>query len=173
VQEGYHPVVIGQRDHAEVLGLIGDFPQATVILKNADLELIPRHHKLGVISQTTQPLDHVLHLIESLKQQHSDAEVRFIDTVCHPTKQRQTALEELCQQCELVIIIGGRNSNNTHQLTEKATRLGVRAHQIETAADLDPAWFHGIQEVGITAGTSTLDETVRTVMERLKEITHD
>jgi len=173
VQEGYHPVVIGQRDHAEVLGLIGDFPQATVILKNADLELIPRHHKLGVISQTTQPLDHVLHLIESLKQQHSDAEVRFIDTVCHPTKQRQTALEELCQQCELVIIIGGRNSNNTHQLTEKATRLGVRAHQIETAADLDPAWFHGIQDVGITAGTSTLDETVRTVMERLKEITHD
>ncbi|MCX6856781.1 MAG: 4-hydroxy-3-methylbut-2-enyl diphosphate reductase [Verrucomicrobia bacterium] len=173
VQEGYHPVVIGQRDHAEVRGLIGDFPEATVVLSAEQVPLIPERRMIGVVSQTTQPLDLVLHLVSTIKARHPLVEVRFIDTVCHPTKQRQTALEEICRSCQVVVVIGGRNSNNTRQLTEKATRLGVRAHQVETAEDLQADWFAGVTEVGVTAGTSTLDETVRQVMDRLKVITDE
>lgn len=170
VDEGYHPIVIGQREHVEVRGLVGDFPQASVLLSEDEAADLPAHSRLGVISQTTQPLERVLQIVQSLKEQHPQSEVRFIDTVCHPTKQRQTALEELCRQCELIIIIGGRNSNNTRQLTEKASRLGVTAHQVECPDDLCAEWFTDIREVGVTAGTSTLDETVAAVMQRLREI---
>ena len=171
VEEGYHPIVIGQRQHVEVRGLTGDFPEASIVLEEADARQIPPAARLGIISQTTQPLDRVLELVAAIKRQHPRSEVRFVDTVCHPTKQRQTALEELCQRCEVVIIIGGRNSNNTRQLTEKAARLGARAHQIETPDDLREEWFTGIREVGITAGTSTPDETVTAVMDRLRTMT--
>ncbi len=172
VQEGYHPVVIGQRQHVEVRGLIGDHPQASVLLDAADVCCIPAHPRLGVVSQTTQPLDHVLRMIELIKQQHGRSEVRFVDTVCHPTKQRQTALEDLARICEVIVVIGGRNSNNTRQLAEKARALGVPARQVETPDDLVPGWFQDVTHVGVTAGTSTLDETVRAVMARLQTLSH-
>jgi 4-hydroxy-3-methylbut-2-enyl diphosphate reductase len=170
VESGYLPVVIGQASHVEVRGLTGDFPQAVVILSEDDLDRIPRHSKLGVISQTTQPLARVLALVDVLKQRQPHAEVRFVDTVCHPTKQRQSALEELCAECDTVVVIGGRNSNNTRQLVETATRLGSIAHQVERAEELETAWFRRAEHVGVTAGTSTLDETVRAVMDRLQVI---
>lgn len=173
VEAGYLPVVIGQASHVEVRGLVGDFPQAVVILNEADLDHVPANRKLGVISQTTQPLNRVLTLVDALKQRQPDAEVRFVDTVCHPTKQRQTALVELCAECDTIVVIGGRNSNNTRQLVETATRLGSIAHQVESADDLDPAWFCRAQQVGVTAGTSTLDETVRAVLDRLQAVAAD
>jgi 4-hydroxy-3-methylbut-2-enyl diphosphate reductase len=170
VDGGYFPVVIGQASHVEVRGLVGDFPHALVILSQEEARRIPFHPKLGVISQTTQPVTRALALVDTLKQHHPHAEVRFVDTICHPTKQRQTALEELCAECDTIVVIGGRNSNNTRQLVETATRLGSIAHQVESAEDLDAAWFHKAQHVGVTAGTSTLDETVRSVMDRLQVI---
>ena len=167
VAEGYQPVVIGQAQHVEVRGLVGDFTSAVVVLCAADIAMIPASAHIGVISQTTQPLTHVLGLVEQIKRQQPTAEVRFIDTVCRPTKQRQTALEQLCAQCDVVVVVGGRNSNNTRQLTETASRLGVRAHQVESPADVDPTWFTASDAVGVTAGTSTLDETVQAVMNHL------
>jgi 4-hydroxy-3-methylbut-2-enyl diphosphate reductase len=170
VESGYFPVVIGQASHVEVRGLVGDFPQAAVILDEEDVRHLPFQPRLGVISQTTQPVTRALALVEALKRQHPGAEVRFVDTICHPTKQRQSALEELCAVCDTIVVIGGRNSNNTRQLVETARRLGSIAHQVERAGDLDPAWFHQAQHVGVTAGTSTLDETVRSVMDRLQTL---
>jgi 4-hydroxy-3-methylbut-2-enyl diphosphate reductase len=170
VESGYLPVVIGQASHVEVRGLIGDFPNSVVILSEDDLEGVPCHSKLGVISQTTQPLTRVLALVDALKQRQPNAEVRFVDTVCHPTKQRQSALEELCAECDTIVVIGGRNSNNTRQLVETAKRLGSIAHQVERAEELEAAWFRRAEHVGVTAGTSTLDETVRAVMDRLQVI---
>jgi 4-hydroxy-3-methylbut-2-enyl diphosphate reductase len=170
VESGYLPVVIGQASHVEVSGLTGDFPQAVVILSEDDLDRIPRHSKLGVISQTTQPLARVLALVDALKRRQTQTEVRFVDTVCHPTKQRQSALEELCAECDTVVVIGGRNSNNTRQLVETAARLGSIAYQVERAEELETTWFRRAEHVGVTAGTSTLDETVRAVMDRLQVI---
>ncbi len=170
VQEHYHPVIVGQRDHVEVRGLCGDYPQSTIVLGQEDLPAIPSTPKIGIISQTTQPLDRVLTLVASIKSLHPTSEVRFIDTVCHPTKQRQTALENLCSSCQLIVVIGGNNSNNTRQLAQKAKQLGRSSYQVEGPADLDPTWFKGVHEVGVTAGTSTLDETVEAVMDRIRLI---
>jgi len=170
VSEGYQPVVIGQSQHVEVRGLIGDFPTAVVVLEEADLDLVPALPKLGIVSQTTQPVGHALRLVDAIKRRHHNSEVRFIDTVCHPTKQRQTALDDLLRDCDHIVVIGGRNSNNTRQLVQKATAHGLPTLQIEHADELDPAWFGHARNVGVTAGTSTLDETVDAVMQRLRQI---
>jgi 4-hydroxy-3-methylbut-2-enyl diphosphate reductase len=169
VAEGCHPVVIGQPGHAEVRGLIGDHPGASVIDSVADLAALPNGTaRFGVVAQTTQPLERVLALLDALKRGRPAAEVRFMDTVCRPTKQRQAALEELAAHCEAVVVVGGRNSNNTRQLADKARALGLRVIAIETADELRPEAFAGLREVGVTAGTSTLDETVAAVLARLK-----
>ena len=170
VAAGYFPVVIGEAQHAEVSGLTGDFPEAAVILSEADVERLPARSRFGLISQTTQPLALALTLVEAVKKHHPGAEVRFMDTICHPTKQRQQALTDLCRQCELVIVVGGRNSNNTRQLVLTAQALGARAQQVEHAGDLNPEWFRRVKSVGVTAGTSTLDETVQAVVDRLGKI---
>lgn len=169
VAEGCHPVVIGQPGHAEVRGLTGDHPGACVIDGNADLALLPEAvARFGVVAQTTQPLERVLGLLDALKRARPASEVRFMDTVCRPTKQRQAALEELATHCEAIVVVGGHNSNNTRQLADKARALGLRVFAVETAAELQPEAFAGLHEVGVTAGTSTLDETVASVVERLK-----
>ncbi len=170
VSSGYFPIIIGQASHAEVLGLRGDYPQSAVVLDETDLDLIPDHSKLGVISQTTQPLLSALAIVDALKRRHPRSEVRFIDTICKPTKQRQKSLEELCAVCDAIVIVGGRNSNNTRQLLTTATKLGVIGYQIECADELNPAWFQSIKDVGVTAGTSTLKETIDAVLTRLKQI---
>lgn len=170
VSDGYQPVVIGQRQHVEVRGLIGDFPQAVVVLEEADIAQIPSHLRLGVVSQTTQPVETALRLVAAIKRHHSGSEVRFIDTICHPTKQRQDALDDLIRDCGHIVVIGGRNSNNTRQLAQKAAAHGRHVIQIEHPEELDPAWFIDAHNVGVTAGTSTLDETVDAVMQRLRQI---
>jgi 4-hydroxy-3-methylbut-2-enyl diphosphate reductase len=170
VAKGYAPVVIGKKGHVEVRGLTGDFPGAVVIETEADLEDLPVAARIGVVAQTTQPLARVQNFVAQIKACRPGSEVRFIDTVCQPTKERQGALEALCRECEVVIVIGGRNSNNTRELTASASALGVVTHQIEGPEDLDPRWFAGIDQVGVTAGTSTLDETVEAVMQRLRLI---
>lgn len=170
VGEGCQPVVIGQQGHVEVRGLIGDFPHAVVVLEENDIALIPNHPKIGIVSQTTQPVDVALRLVEAIKRQHPSSEVRFIDTVCHPTKQRQSAMESLIRDCDHIVVIGGRNSNNTRQLAQKAIAHGLPTVQVERPDELEPAWFANARNVGVTAGTSTLDETVDAVMERLRQI---
>jgi len=170
VEEGCFPVVIGQASHVEVKGLTGDFPHAVIVLEDADIHRIPSHDKIGIISQTTQPLPHVLELVDKIKRRHPRSEVRFVDTVCHPTKQRQQAIEELCARCDTMVVIGGRNSNNTRQLSETARSHGLTVHQIESPEELQPVWFRHSRDVGVTAGTSTLDETVRQTLDRLQQI---
>ena len=170
VHEGYHPVIIGQASHVEVRGLLGDRPEASVVLHENDVSSLPPHARFGVIAQTTQPLDRVLHLTDHIRRAHSQSEVRFIDTVCHPTKQRQDALGDLCHLCDTIVVVGGPNSNNTRQLAEKAARLGCRSHRVARPDELDPQWFLESENVGVTAGTSTLDETVDEVVVALRRI---
>lgn len=169
VARGCQPVVIGQRGHVEVRGLTGDFPHAVVLESEADFPALPPAASYGVVSQTTQPIARVKALVAALRARCAPAEVIFKDTVCQPTKDRQHALDALCARCDTIVIIGGRHSNNTRQLTETVRARGVLAWQVETAADLQPEWFARSREVGVTAGTSTLDETVREVIERLRQ----
>jgi 4-hydroxy-3-methylbut-2-enyl diphosphate reductase len=170
VQQGCLPVVIGQPGHVEVLGLTGDFEGACVIEKEADIEQLPRHPRYGVVSQTTQPVDRVLALVEAIRRLRPESEVAFHDTVCQPTKNRQMAMRQLLAECDTVVVVGGRNSNNTRQLADTARAAGREVFHIERAEELRPEWFRECRCAGLTAGTSTLKETVACVLARLEEI---
>lgn len=170
VEQGFAPVVIGKRGHVEVNGLTGDFPDACIVECTDDLANLPHAERLGVISQTTQPLEKVLSLVAAIRDARPASEVRFCDTVCQPTKNRQNALRKLVEECDTLVVVGGRNSNNTLQLVAAAAVAGRAVHHVERAEELRGEWFREARIVGITAGTSTLKETVATVRTRLEAI---
>jgi 4-hydroxy-3-methylbut-2-en-1-yl diphosphate reductase len=172
VRAGYFPVVIGLADHVEVRGLVGDFADACVINEVGDIGKLPPRPRYGIISQTTQLIDRVRTLVAEIARAHPKAEIRFADTVCKPTKDRQLALRKLIAAAEVIVVVGGRQSNNTRQLVETCRAAGKRALHIERPEELQPEWFRGFAVVGLTGGTSTLPETVEAVRRRLEEF-HD
>ena len=109
-------------------------------------------------------------LVERIRSAFPEVEVRFIDTVCQPTKERQSAARRLAQRCDVVIVVGGRNSNNTRQLVRACEAEGACAYQVEAAADLRPEWIAGCRRVGVTAGASAPEVLVQEVVERLKAL---
>ena len=170
VREGFFPVVIGKPDHVEVRGLTEDFSEAVVIETSFDISKLPARDRYGVISQTTQPIDRVRALVAEIQKLRPGSEVRFIDTVCRPTKDRQLALRKLIAVADAIVVVGGHDSNNTRQLVETCRAAGKPAFHIERAEELKPHWFSADDVIGITAGTSTLFETVEQVRQRLEEI---
>jgi 4-hydroxy-3-methylbut-2-enyl diphosphate reductase len=168
VLAGYHPVVVGRRDHAEVLGLTGDVEEFDVVLEPEDVVQMRERARFGVVAQTTQPVSRARSLVELLRSRFPCSEVRWVDTVCQPTKQRQTAAEELARQADVVVVIGGAGSNNTCELAATCRSHCPRVHHVQTAADLNAAWFDVSDVVGVTAGTSTPDATVNEVERQLE-----
>ena len=122
VRDGYHPVIVGQRDHVEVRGLTEDLDEFDVVLDEEDVLALDAHPRIGVAAQTTQPIEQVRHLVALIRRRFPQSDVRFIDTVCQPTKQRQTAAVDLARQCDVVIVVGGANSNNTRELVNTCRR---------------------------------------------------
>lgn len=171
VTEGFHPVIIGSRGHVEVEGLRGDFPDAFVFEEEEQLRELPVAGRYGVISQTTQPILKARRLVEALRAARPGAEVRFRDTVCQPTKSRQTALQKLLGEADTLVVVGGRRSNNTLQLAEAGRAAGKRVFHVQHAGELSEEIFSGAETIGVTAGTSTLRETVTEVVQRLEEWT--
>jgi 4-hydroxy-3-methylbut-2-enyl diphosphate reductase len=169
VAEGRHPVVIGRPDHVEVRGLVGDLDDYTVVHDEADLDrLAPRLRpdpaaRLGVVSQTTQPLERVLELVGALRARFPEANVRFLDTVCQPTKDRQQALRDLAASTDVVVVVGGPDSNNSRKLVELARALGRPAYLVTRPDELRREWFAAAAVVGLTAGTSTPDAVIEEV----------
>jgi 4-hydroxy-3-methylbut-2-enyl diphosphate reductase len=117
--------------------------------------------------QTTAPARLVARIREAVAGLNPDAEIRFLDTVCHPTKDHQRSLEQLLEQVEAVVVVGGHNSNNTRELAARCREKGLPAYHVQGARDLDRNWFRDVQTVGLTAGTSTLDETIEDVYQVL------
>jgi 4-hydroxy-3-methylbut-2-enyl diphosphate reductase len=167
--EGYYPVIVGKRDHVEVRGLTEDLKECGIVLKENELAAIPARPRYGVAAQTTQPIEHVRSMAALLRERFPGAEVRLMDTVCQPTKQRQHAAAELAHQSDVVVVIGGANSNNTRELVNTCSTLCHRVHHVQTAADLNPDWFQPNDTVGITAGTSTPDDVIDSVEQWLYE----
>ncbi|HTU23264.1 MAG TPA: 4-hydroxy-3-methylbut-2-enyl diphosphate reductase [Gemmataceae bacterium] len=166
VAEGRHPVVIGQARHVEVRGLVGDLDDCTIIQSEADLEALAERIerepdlRLGVVAQTTQPLERVRELVAAMRQRFPNTDLHFVDTVCQPTKDRQQALRDLTAETDVVIVVGGPDSNNSRKLVELARGLGRPAYLVAAAAELRPEWFVDCSLVGLTAGTSTPDAII-------------
>ncbi len=172
-REGYFPVVIGQRDHVEVRGVIGNLTDSEVVADETEVDCLRGHRRIGVVTQTTNRLEKVLKVIEAIRALPDVEEVRFIDTICKPVKDRQAAIQGLLEQdIDIGIVIGGHNSANTHKLYDAMMDRGVDAYHIERAEEIQPEWFIGKKHVGITAGTSTpqdVIEAVRAVVVKLSE----
>jgi 4-hydroxy-3-methylbut-2-enyl diphosphate reductase len=168
VREGFHPVIIGQRGHVEVRGLTEDLAECDILLGEQEVLQLRERGRFGVAAQTTQPIDKVRHLVGLIRRRFPGSEVRFIDTVCQPTKQRQNAAIEVAQRSEVVIVIGGVHSNNTRELVSTSSRYCSRVHHVQTARGLQPDWFVGVSTVGLTAGTSTPDSAIIEIEQTLR-----
>ena len=166
-RDGYHIVIVGQRDHVEVRGLTGDLDRFDVVLEDEDLLALEEHPRIGVAAQTTQSIEKVRHLADLIRQRFPNSDVRFVDTVCKPTKERQYAAVEMARQSDVVIVVGGRSSNNTRELVKTCARYCARVHHVQTDADVRPEWFDAARVVGLTAGTSTPDDVIDRVEARI------
>jgi 4-hydroxy-3-methylbut-2-enyl diphosphate reductase len=173
VSDGFHPVIIGKRGHVEVRGLTEDLEDFDIVLSEADVEALRARTKFGIAAQTTQPIERVRHLSGLIRQRFPGSEVKFVDTVCQPTKLRQNAAADLARRVEVVVVVGGAHSNNTRELAETCRKFCERVHQIEKADDLRTEWFESCETVGLTAGTSTPDDVIAGIEERLREIARE
>ena len=159
-------VVIGKPGHVEVEGLIGDLTRFAVV-PNPEAAGRLEADRIGIVCQTTVPPRVVAMTRRAIAERNPHADIRFIDTTCHPTRNRQSSLEALLRSVDLVIVVGGRDSNNTRELADLCVEHGIPAHRVARAEELQREWFIGVGSVGLTAGTSTLDETIAEVHDRL------
>ena len=175
VQKDYFPVVIGQQDHVEVKGIVGDLEYFLVINNMRDLEKIEQAGKrrLGIVSQTTLQVEKAEHLVSKIRNLECVDEVYFVNTICQPTRDRQIAVRDLADQVDIMIVIGGYNSSNTKKLVQVCEEKNIQAYHIESFSQLEGDWFHNKNHVGITAGTSTPEYVINEVHEAILKIARE
>jgi 4-hydroxy-3-methylbut-2-en-1-yl diphosphate reductase len=165
-QEGFHVLVLGQAGHVEVRGIVEDLHSYSVVGSVDEIRTFP-YPRLGIVCQTTLPPDLADELIRSVRQCNTAAEIIVCDTICDPTRRRQQALETLLTKVQAVVVVGGKNSNNTLQLVANCKARDMPVLHVASAIDLDVSWLSLYSVVGVTAGTSTLDDTIAEVYEAL------
>lgn len=170
VEAGYHPVIIGLRHHVEVHGLTGDLAAFDVVLTEAEVDALAERPRFGVAAQTTQPVERVQRLVQRLRRRFPAAEVRCVDTVCQPTKLRQKAAVDLAQQCDVVVVLGGNASNNTRELVATCRAYCPNVYHVQGPDDVQAEWLQSAAKVGLTAGTSTPDDLIEAVYQRLEQL---
>ena len=169
VDEGYTIVLLGTPKHPEVVGLLGFAPNAIVVDEEEDWEQIPRKKKMALISQSTQPPWKFEKLAAFMVSRSH--ELKIVNTVCPVTIRRQEDTLETAREVDLMVVVGGRSSANTKELTRLCGIAGTTAVQIESVRDLvDPGVFAGAKVVGVTGGTSTPIEDLHAVAQRVLEI---
>lgn len=160
--EGWHVVVAGKKNHVEVIGLTGDLDHPTIIEHPQDAATLP-HPRIAMICQTTLPPAQAQDIFAALTRVNPGSTVKLFDTICRPTRDRQAAVEELLTQVDALVVVGGRHSNNTHQLVGIADKIHVPALHVTCADELDTNWLRQYRVIGLTAGTSTPDDVIDAV----------
>jgi 4-hydroxy-3-methylbut-2-enyl diphosphate reductase len=169
VEEGYTIVLLGTPKHPEVVGLLGFAPDAIVVDEDEDWDRIPRKKKMALISQSTQPPWKFEKLAAYMVSRSH--ELKIVNTVCPVTIRRQEDTLEAAREVDLMVVVGGRSSANTKELTRLCGMVGTRAIQVEGVRDLgDAGAFDGARVVGVTGGTSTPIEDLHAVARRILEL---
>src|SRR3989441_9790937 len=169
VEDGYTIVLLGTPKHPEVVGLLGFAPDAIVVDEEGDWESIPRRKRMALISQSTQPPWKFEKLAAFMVSRSH--ELKIVNTVCPVTIRRQEDTLETARSVEMMVVVGGRSSANTKELTRLCGIAGTPAVQIESARDLvDAGAFEGVEVVGVTGGTSTPVEDLQAVAQRVLEL---
>jgi 4-hydroxy-3-methylbut-2-enyl diphosphate reductase len=164
---GLQIVIVGDPKHVEVKGIASRMKNPIIIYHEEDIVNVPENGKIGVICQSTLLMEKSDKFVNLLKTRCS--EVIPVNIICKPTKDRQTSAAALSKQMEMMIVIGGRNSSNTHKLADTCKmNLPNDTYHIETAQEMEPKWFEGKNKVGITAGASTPDYLIEEVIAKIR-----
>ncbi len=172
VKEGYFVVLVGEKNHPEVIGTLGYLKECKgkgiVVEKLEDIEEALKYERVGIVAQTTQNEEFFKRVVGEIAVWVK--EVKVVNTICNATSLRQESVRKLAPKVDVVIVIGGKNSGNTRRLYSIAKEINPRTYHIETADELKPEWFEGVKRVGITAGASTPDWIIEDVKNKIKLI---
>lgn len=164
--DGWHVILAGKRNHVEVIGLTGDLNNFTIIETPAEATALP-HSRIGIICQTTLQPSMADAITAAVAAANPASDVQLFNTICRPTRERQTAMHELLPQCDAVVVVGGPHSNNTRQLVRLAESAGKPVSHVNSPEDVDLAWAEQFETIGLTAGTSTPDSIIDAVESKL------
>lgn len=164
VAQDYWIILVGHRNHDEIIGTSGEAPARTLVVENiAEAQALqpPNPDKLAVLTQTTLSVDDTKEIIDILKQRFPKLITPAKEDICYATQNRQDAVKQLAQQVDLVLVIGSKNSENSNQLVKVARGLGKPAYLIDDQHGIDASWLTGINRIGITSGASVPDPLVQ------------
>lgn len=167
--EGRHVLVLGRRGHVEVRGIVEDLTRYDVVGSCDEVRCydgIP----IGIVCQTTLAPDLSEELCDQIRRVNPRSDIRLVDTICQPTRLRQRAMLDLVGRVDAVVVVGGHNSNNTRQLVRLCDQADTPALHIEHVGELDREWLSGFATVGLTAGTSTLGQTIDEIHQALLQV---
>jgi (E)-4-hydroxy-3-methyl-but-2-enyl pyrophosphate reductase len=168
-REGYHILIVGDKNHPEIKGLLGCAGERVSVINDPDeADSLPHFPKLGIIIQTTYPIEKLQRIIAKLVGRST--ELRLYNTICDYTSDRQTITASIARCVQLMYVIGGRNSANTNKLVDTCRHQGVEARLIEIAEEIDERDLENVERVGITAGASTPEIRIAEVIARLEQI---
>jgi 4-hydroxy-3-methylbut-2-en-1-yl diphosphate reductase len=166
--EGYTIVLIGHAGHEEVEGTMGEAPDHIVLVETeADVDALEVEDptKIAYISQTTLSVDETLSIINRLREKFPHITGPRTDDICYATTNRQAAVKQMAPLCDLVLVIGSRNSSNSNRLVEVAREHGAQSHLIDNESQVQEEWLEGVETVGITSGASAPEELVSRLVE--------
>ena len=171
IEKGRHIIFIGHEGHPEVIGTMGQVEpgQMTLVETIEDVDKLPfdSDEELAYLTQTTLSVDDTREVIQALEWRYPNISGPRAEDICYATSNRQAAVKELAQDCELVLVIGSPNSSNALRLVEVAERLGTPAKLIQRATEIDFSWLEGVKTLGLTAGASAPEILVREVVDAL------
>ncbi len=168
-RDGYTPIIIGEADHPEVIGIKGYAGKVAIVVGTpAEAEKVHPVKKMGIVVQTTQSNGNFSAIMKVLSGKAR--EFRILNTICNATHERQDSALKLAGEVDIMIVVGGKNSANTKHLAEVCETTGVETRHIEAASELQTAWFRGKKTAGVTAGASTPDWIIKEVAERIKKL---
>jgi 4-hydroxy-3-methylbut-2-enyl diphosphate reductase len=165
--EGYEVLIVGDRSHPEVQGLIGYAGDDVKVANNIE-NIPPLKKKVGIIVQTTQAFETFKNIVSEVLR--SAREVKIYNTICDSTTQRVRETKELAQKADVMIIVGGKNSSNTNQLVRLSKSFCDKVYHVETAEEIMNEWFDGAETAGITGGASTPQWIIDDVVNKIREI---
>lgn len=171
-RQGYTIVLIGHKDHDEVIGTLGEAPECTVVVNSVEEvdRLAPEDpERICYLTQTTLSLDETAEIVARLKERFPSIQAPRAQDICYATQNRQGAVKAAAARCDLLLVVGSQNSSNSKRLVEVARRAGVRAHLVDDAGEVEPGWLKGVETVGITAGASAPEHLVEELVESLKK----
>lgn len=169
---GYTIILIGHDGHEEVEGTTGEAPDSIILVETAadvDALEIEDPDRVAFITQTTLSLDETADIIARLREKFPNIASPKVDDICYATTNRQLAVKQLARECDLVLVIGSKNSSNSNRLVDVTRELGTESYLIDKAAEVDEAWLEGVETVGITSGASAPEELVTELVEFFRE----